>query len=68
MALLTMASCSASAPPPCSVRQKMPACSNGVRWAAWEADRSSTRGSGWAPRGPASSWEYQNHTEPSGAP
>eukprot|EP00964_Phaeocystis_antarctica_P013141 scaffold7206_cov57-Phaeocystis_antarctica.AAC.2 len=35
----------------------MPAWSKAVTSAALEAARSSNRGSGWAPRGPASSWE-----------
>ena len=35
---------------PCTVK-------GGEIWAALEAASSSTRGSGWAPSGPASSWE-----------
>eukprot|EP00964_Phaeocystis_antarctica_P015401 scaffold8514_cov55-Phaeocystis_antarctica.AAC.10 len=36
-----------------------PAWSNVVKSAALEAARSSTRGSGWAPSGPASSWDFR---------
>eukprot|EP00964_Phaeocystis_antarctica_P152618 scaffold120591_cov48-Phaeocystis_antarctica.AAC.1 len=35
----------------------VPIWSKAVKWAALEAASSSTRGSGWAPRRPASSWE-----------
>eukprot|EP00964_Phaeocystis_antarctica_P100935 scaffold66475_cov63-Phaeocystis_antarctica.AAC.1 len=35
----------------------IPAWSKAVKWVAWEAASSSTRGGGWAPSGPASPWE-----------
>eukprot|EP00964_Phaeocystis_antarctica_P036641 scaffold20931_cov54-Phaeocystis_antarctica.AAC.5 len=40
-------------------REKRPAWSNALTWAAREAASSSTRGSGWAPGGWASPWECQ---------
>ena len=39
-----------------------------VKWAAWEAARSSTRGSGWAPSGPASPLGAPSQPGLSGAP
>ena len=40
-------------------RRAAPEWSQAVESAATGAAGSSTRGSGWAPRGPASSWEYR---------